>query len=337
MNLKKTVSQSIKVLLCLALGLFILWLAFRNVEFSEIANGLKSANYWWLVLSLFFGIAAYFVRAARWNLLIDPLGYRPKFINSFHAVMVGYFANIAVPRIGEVTKCVALSRKESIPVDKLLGTVLIERTIDVITTVLITVVFFLFAGDNVIQFLRESIYEPIRGSIGLTLGFWLFLAFGLLFVGFMVLYRKKLSNYKLFAKVFGFCGGIVDGFAAIAKMEKRWGFILYTLLIWLCYVLMTWFVVFCLESTSGLGLGDAVFLLIIGTFGMMVPVQSGFGAFHYIVSKGLAFVYGITIEDGLIYAIISHESQILLMILIGSISTFFIFGKRIPENISSKE
>ena len=328
MDVKKTATRTLKFLICLGLGLLILWLAFRNVAFEDIKEGLKTANYWWLALSLFFGLAAYLVRALRWRLLINPLGYRPSLSNVFHAVVFGYMANIAFPRIGEVSKCVALGRKESIPVDKLLGTILIERTIDMVSILIITVVFILFANDAVIRFLVENIYEPIRSSIGLTLGFWIMFGGLLVLVVLLITLRHKLTKYKLFAKIYGFIKGIADGIGSIAKMEKRWYFLFLTVLMWLCYTLMTWLVVFCLKSTSALGLNDAVFILIIGTFGMMVPVQSGFGAFHYIVSKGLAFVYGIAIEQGLIYAIISHESQILLMILLGSFSAYIMFAKK---------
>lgn len=337
MDLKKTASGILKFLLYLSLGLLILWLAFRKVAFKDIKEGLLSANYVWLVFSLFFGIAAYFVRALRWRLLIDPLGYNPSLSNAFHAVVFGYLANIAVPRIGEVSKCVALGRKESIPVDKLFGTILLERAIDIISILAITVTFVLFASDTVKQFFIDSIYQPIRSSFGLTLGFWLLTGTFLILVILLVLLRKRVPKNRFIARVFGFIRGIADGFVSITKMEKRWLFLFLTIIMWLCYTLMSWFVVYCLESTSLLGLNDAVFILIIGSFGMMVPVQGGFGAFHYIVSNGLAIVYGITIEDGLIYSIISHESQILLTILLGSFSAYIMFGRRKNVSFSSNK
>lgn len=335
MDINKFVSQSVKIILCLALGCLILWLAFKNVNMADIGDGLKRANYWWLALSLLFGMFGFLIRAARWKLLINPLGYKPSLFNSFNAVMSGYLANVAVPRLGEVTKCVALGRKESIPVDKLFGTILLERTVDVISTLIITVTFVFFASDSVYLFLKDSIYQPIKDSFGLTLGFWLLIGLSILAVVLMIIFKERLSRYKFFAKIYGFCSGIKDGFIGITKMDQKWIFILYTVLLWFCYAMMSWLVVFCLDSTSFLGLNDAVFLLIIGTFGMMVPVQSGFGAFHYIISKGLMFVYGITIEDGLIYAIISHESQILMTIIVGTISTFLIFNKKRNQLINS--
>jgi uncharacterized protein (TIRG00374 family) len=328
MDLKKTASRTLKFLLYLSLGILILWLAFRNVAFEDIKEGLLSANYGWLALSLFFGVAAYFVRALRWRLLINPLGYKPSISNSFHAVVFGYLANIAIPRIGEVSKCVALGRKESIPVDKLFGTVLIERTIDTISVLAITVVFVFFANDSVIRFLIDSIYEPIRSSLGLTLGFWLLIGTFLILMILLVSFRERLKRNRFIARILGFIKGIADGFVSITKMEKKWAFLFLTIMMWLFYTLMSWFVVFCLDTTSFLGLNDAVFILIIGSFGMMVPVQSGFGAFHYIVSKGLASVYGIAIEEGLIYALISHESQLLMVILLGSFSAYIMFGKK---------
>jgi hypothetical protein len=111
-------------------------------------------------------------------------------------------------------------------------------------------------------------------------------------------------------------------------MERKWEFIFHTVFIWVNYTLMTWVVVFAIDSTSHLTLNDSVFLLVIGGLAMSAPVQSGLGAFHYIISRGLAYVEGVKIEDGLVYAILTHESQLIFITIVGAISFFLIFHVR---------
>jgi len=113
------------------------------------------------------------------------------------------------------------------------------------------------------------------------------------------------------------------------KLERKWEFIILTLLLWVCYAIMTWVVVFALPGiTDSLNLVDGIFLLVIGSMGMTVPVNAGIGAFHWIVSRGLHFVYGLELSEGLVFATLQHESQTLLILILGVISLFFIFGKK---------
>jgi hypothetical protein len=98
---------------------------------------------------------------------------------------------------------------------------------------------------------------------------------------------------------------------------------------------MTWVVAFAIAPTSHLTLGDGVFLLVIGGLAMSAPVQSGLGAFHYIISRGLAFVEGVKIEDGLVYAFLTHEPQMLFVIIAGAVSFFMIFRKNSKKSSSS--
>ena len=137
--MKRSIIQILKFLAFLVVGLLLLWMAFSNINFTKLKQGLLEANYWWLVASIIFALIAYASRARRWVILINPLGYKPSFMNTFYSMMTGYLANIALPRIGEVSKCVALGRKEKIPVDQLIGTVVIERTIDILSLLVILV------------------------------------------------------------------------------------------------------------------------------------------------------------------------------------------------------
>ena len=338
--MKKGIKQTIQFLIFLAAGIFLLWIAFRNVEFNRLLQGLKNADYKWVVLSLVFASLAYLSRARRWVILIHPLGYKPSFSSTFYALMTGYMANLALPRIGEITRCVALGKKEKIPVDQLIGTVVIERTVDLVALLSILAGLIIARGEQVNQFLKVSIFIPLKEKVfsafGVAWVLWVLLAVIFLISTFLLVrYRKQLRKNKLFAKFFDLARGIINGLKTITSLNHKWEFIFHTIFIWINYTLMTWVVVFAIDPTSHLTLGDGVFLLVIGGLAMSAPVQSGLGAFHYIISRGLAFVEGVKIEDGLVYAFLTHESQMLFVIIVGAISFFMIFRKNSEESPSS--
>jgi len=330
--LRKNIIQALKFAGFLVIGIILLWLAFRNVDFNSLAEGLREANYFWLLLSVIFGLFAFLSRARRWMILIHPLGYKPSFRHTFHGMMTGYLANLALPRIGEITRCMTLGKKENIPADQLFGTVVIERAVDFITLLLIMITMIFTGGEKINEFLRVSILIPLRDKVfhafGFSWIFWIILAAaGIITLYIIIRYRKNLRRFRFFDKIFNVARGMINGFKSIISLERKWEFIFHTVFIWINYTLMTWVVVFCIDTTSHLTLWDAVFLLVIGGLAMSAPVQSGLGAFHYIVSRGLAFVQGVNLEDGLVYAILTHESQLIFVAVTGAISFYVMFGR----------
>jgi glycosyltransferase 2 family protein len=335
--LRKGILQAAKFITFLAIGILLLWLAFRNINFTRLYADLKEADYSWLLLSVLFGFIAFLARARRWVLLVQPLGYHPSLKNAFYSLMTGYLANLALPRIGEITRCVALGKKEKIPVDQLIGTVVVERTIDFFSLMTIMIFLIITSSDQIGIFLRESILLPIQQKIfsifGSTWVLWVVLFVLMVSAMFLIIkYKKKLRKIRFFAKMFDLGRGIINGLKTITNLKRKWEFILLTIFIWINYTLMTWVVVFSIQSTSHLTLGDSIFLLVIGGLAMSAPVQSGLGAFHYIISRGLLIVKGIPLEDGLVYALLTHESQLIFVAIIGTISFFIIFRKHLKED-----
>ncbi len=335
--MKKSLFQILKVAGFLALGILLLYFAFRGIAFDELGKTLRTANFSWIGLSLLFAFLSFFARARRWVLLIDPLGFKPSFKNTYHSLMVGYLSNFALPRLGEVTRCVTLGKREKIPVDSLIGTVIIERVTDVVMLLLI-MLFLLFSWmEKFGTFFGEQVFAPMREKVTATFGgmflFWL-MVFGILALVILLLYlfRKQLGRFSLVRKVGRFLLGILDGLKTIYKMKRKWEFIILSFLIWFLYILMTWMVVFALEDTSSLTFVDGVFLLVIGGLGMSAPVTAGFGAFHWITSRGLVFVYGLTLEQGGAYAILAHESNSLFTIILGATSYVLLMVSRKAKN-----
>lgn len=337
--MRKGLNQTLKFLAFFIVGVFLLWIAFRNVEYQKLIEGLEKADYSWVFLSLIFALLAYASRARRWVLLIHPLGYKPSLLNTFYSLMTGYLANLALPRIGEITRCVTLGKKEKIPVDQLIGTVVVERAIDFISLLSIMIILIVSRGKEINEFLKESIFIPLQQKVLSLFGFtWIiwviiFVTFSLMIL-LLIKYRRKLRKIRLIAKIFDVIKGVINGMKAITSLDRKWEFIFHTVFIWINYALMTWVVVFAIESTSHITFGDGIFLLVIGGLAMSAPVQSGLGAYHYFISRAIAFIGGVKIEDGLIFAFITHESQMLFVIIIGAISFFMIFRKNHEEKIS---
>ena len=334
--MKKGILQTLKFLGFLVVGILLLWLAFRKTDFAKLAADLKEAHYSWLLLSILFAIFAFVSRARRWILLVNPLGYRPSLINAFYALMTGYLANIALPRIGEITRCVALGKKEKIPVDQLIGTVVVERTVDFFSLLTIMLAVMFTSGDQLGLFLKEFILVPVQGKMmemfGVTWVLWAILLFiGILSLFLAFRYRNSLRKVRFFSKMIDLAKGVLNGLKTITNLERKWEFVFHTVFIWLNYALMTWVVVFALDSTSHITFVDSLFLLVIGGLAMSAPVQSGLGVFHYTISQGLLIVKGIPIEDGLVYALLAHESQLIFVAIIGTISFFMIFRRHGKE------
>lgn len=298
-----------------------LYLAFKDMDFEMLWQDLKSANYFWVGLSLLAGVIAYWGRAVRWRLLIEPLGYKPPTRSVFFAVMIGYLANFAFPRIGEVTRCGALAKSEKLPLDSLLGTVIIERGFDLICLIFLLLVILLAKLSTVGTFLYETLWLPIQtrllNSLSIGIVWWLLIVAVIsVVVWIFYLLRRRVRKSALYIKLKAIFKGVGEGLRTIAKMKNRKKFILYTFVIWGSYYLMTYLVFFALPYTSALTPIDGLFILVIGGLGMSAPVQGGIGAYHWLVSMGL-MLYGVSKEEGLVYATLTHETQTVLAILLG--------------------
>lgn len=281
----------------------------------------------------------------RWSLLIEPLGHKPGIWNTYNALLFGYLTNYALPRMGEVTRCIALNKKEKIPLDSLIGTVIVERAIDLISLLLIIIFLLIARFEKFGFFFREQIFNNLNtrstGLLGDNFLLILILFIILLtMIASLFIFRNSLNNYKVFKKLFGFLSKLLSGLKTILHMKKKWLFLFHTVFIWTNYALMTWVVVFALpEITGDFKFADGVFLLVIGSLGMAAPVQAGIGAFHWIVAKGLETVYSIGQTEGLSFATLQHTSQTFLVFLLGSIATLFLFTKigekKDPEKINN--
>jgi glycosyltransferase 2 family protein len=292
-------------------------MVYKDQDFKRIKSILTNdVNYFWIVVSLFIGLLSHISRTIRWNLLIEPLGRKPRLLNTFLAVMVGYLMNLALPRMGEISRCGVIARYEKISFTKLVGTVVTERLIDVLMLLILLIIVVLTQFGQVLEFLNNNpgVNEKLQKVI-----FSPILIGGLVFfLAILWISRHKIRESSLTKKVMGFVRQFVEGFRSIGKMKKKGSFIFHSVFIWVMYYLMTYLIFFSFGFTSHLGPLAGLTVFVLGSFGMVAPVQGGIGAWHFMVIEGLA-LYGVDKADGKVFALLAHGTSTLMLIVLGLI------------------
>lgn len=292
-------------------------MVFRKIDITEVASQLQLARYQWLILSILLGIVSHIARAIRWNILIKSMGYQTDTATTFYAVMVGYLANTAFPRLGEVSRCGVLSKRKNIPFNALFGTVISERFFDtiVLAVILLGVIFlqFSFLKDFVDKYLLNSI-AGMANRDNLYMGILLLLIFIVLPVVLFRIFFHRIKNLRIYSKISDFAKGLLEGIQTIMKIRQKWSFIFLTLLIWLLYTLMTYTAFFALDATEGLNFFDGITVMALGSLGIVAPVPGGIGAYQFIVMTILSEIYLVPSEPALTYSIILWTAQTLMIV-----------------------
>ena len=254
--------------------------------------------------------------------MLDPLGFKPKIHNTFMAVMIGYFANLALPRLGEVSRCSILTKYENIPFTKSFGTVVTERIFDFLIFILLFFIILILQFERIHNYVEVKVYKPMAEKFNmenLSIHFFLLvvLLIILIFV-FYFLFRKKLAKWKLYIKIIEQILHFLIGLKSIFLLKKPFLFFLYSALIWLCYLLTTWFCFSCFNETETLSLSPAFTVLVFGSVGYIV-VQGGIGLYPVIVVETLT-LYGINSSTGYALGWLSWSAQTIMFIVIGIVS-----------------
>lgn len=298
----------------------LLWLAFRNQDVEKLRESLRNANYWWILLSMILGLISHLSRAIRWNMLIRPLGFNPRLINTFCAVMVGYFANLAFPRLGEITKCGILRKYEDVPINKLLGTMIIERAADLVTLTLLMIAVFIFEFALLKNYFVEHIAKPLEQGVtsNSTTLIVTTIAFLLVITGSILLFRR-FRHLPIFIKIRELIIGFVEGLKTIKSLNNFWTFLFHSLFIWALYYTMTYIAFFAFVETEHLGLMTGLVVFVFGSIGMVLPLPGGLGSYHILVQKTL-MLYNIGRAPAIAYATLVHAAQTFGIILLGFVS-----------------
>jgi len=314
------IKQLLQVALSLGIALWIFWFLYRDIEFGSLQKQLASSNWFWIGTSLMIAWAGYWLRGWRWALLfrqeVDQLPVSSN--RAYHAVMVGYLVNLLIPRTGEVARCTVLTRNNGIPIGQAIGTVLVERSVDLL----------FMAGTFFLAFLLErQLFVSLAGELvdlsaltsSLLRQLPLLLGGGAVFLLFLYLLGSKYRNHGLVNKFQLFSRQLLSGVLAIGHLKNPLGFWLSSVAIWIIYFLTMYTVSQGIESAANLSGSQVLLVMVMGTIGMIAPVQGGIGTFHALVAYILV-IFGVSESDGKIFAAIIHGTQMLLVIGVGLIS-----------------
>lgn len=316
--MKQKVKSALKYLAFFFVGLAIFWWIYRDQDIARIAAILKNdVNYFWIWISLLLGVLSHISRAIRWQYLIEPMGVRPGLANTFFAVMAGYIMNLVVPRMGELTKCGVLAKYEKISFARLIGTVVTERIFDLIMLALLALVMLVTQFGQVLSFLNE--HPGIEDNFYALATSPYLISAVLIVLLLTIAFRKKILQSKIYQRFRQTATHLKEGVLSIRQLKNKPGFIFHTLFIWLMYYLMLFVSFKAFDFTASLGLLAGLTVYVLGSFGMVAPVQGGIGAWHFMTREGL-FLYGIPYEDGLVFAFLAHGIMTLMIIVLGALS-----------------
>ncbi len=337
--MKKSLLTILQYGFFLGLGILFVWLSVRKIEHQQwlqIKAALQRARAWLIVPVVVMLIMSHYSRAIRWKILMEPLGYKPSNFNTFAAVMMGYLVNAAVPRLGEVVKCTLLSRYEKVRADKLVGTIVMERAVDVVCLIIVFLAALLFQGHVIgsyIGSLFENFFRDQTGHTSVTKiiasvgGFFLFI----LLVYFLL---KKFGHIDAVGKIKNVLKGVSHGLQSIRFIKHKGWFVFHSVLIWTLYLLSTTLGIFALRETAHLGFGGGLTTLAVGSVGMVLT-PGGIGAYPLLVSK-LMGLYGLdeaTIGNTLGWLLWTAQTMIIVVggLILAGLFSYYNKNKKTGE------
>ncbi|WP_106791005.1 lysylphosphatidylglycerol synthase transmembrane domain-containing protein [Aquimarina sp. Aq78] len=306
----------LKIILPLALGVFLIWYSIASATPEERQKTLQyitQADPKWVILSVIMGIISHLSRAYRWKFLLEPLGYPIKLSNSFMAIMVGYLANLGIPRSGEILRGGTISTYEGVPFKKAFGTIISERVIDLLMLLLIIGITLLFQSELLLSYLEEKIANPF-----ITLAILL----GLLIAGIAFLKIIKTSSNPILIKLRNFGIGLLEGIKSISKIRQKRAFVFHTFFIWTLYVGMFYIIKFTVPETTSLSIGPILATFVAGSFAMSTT-NGGIGAFPIAIAT-ILLLFDIEKPAGEAFGWILWGSQTAINIIIGALSFLFL-------------
>lgn len=317
--MKKSFLTIIQYLFFIALGMFFVWLSVKDINYDQwlqIKDSIRRARHWVVIPVIIMLLLSHYSRALRWKILMEPLGYKPSTFNTFATVMIGYLVNAGVPRLGEVVKCTLLSRYEKLRADKLVGTIVMERAVDVVCLLIVFVAAIIFQGHVIGDFVFNAFGKFFTDRTGHTSITKLIIGLSVIIVFFLILYfvLKRFGHIDAVAKIKNVIKGILHGLSSIRFIKHKGLFLFHTILIWVLYLTSTTAGIYALQETAHLGFGGGLTTLVMGSIGMIIS-PGGIGAYALVVAK-LMKLYGLdedTIGAALGWLLWSVQTIIILV------------------------
>jgi len=323
--MKKRLFSIGKGLIFLGIGLLLIWLVTRNLTEEDNGNimaAFKKANYFWVVIAMILSALSHWSRAIRWKMLLEAMGHHPKTSTTFFAVMIGYLANFALPRLGEVSRCGVLAKYEKIPFSESFGTVITERAFDVICLLIIFFLTILLEFSRIYDLVAKKILYPLQekltGLLEKPMIMVLMIMAIITFIYLIIRFKTKLR--ALFsAKFLGLLSGFWEGIKSVKNLKKPWAFFAHTLLIWGIYTLIIYVCFYSFTETERLSWGAAFSILAFGSVAIIF-VPGGTGAYQYLISELLTTSYLISFPIAFSFSWIVWTLSLVVILVLGLIS-----------------
>lgn len=308
------------------LGLGILWWMYRGTNWSDFGHYvLHEMNWWWMLLSLAFGILPQMARAWRWKMALEPLGEHPRRTSCIDAIFMSYAASLVIPRVGEVTRCGTLKTADGVSFTKSLGTVVTERLVDSLLMLLFTGIAFLLQLPMFLRFLKETntnIGDLLYRFTGTGYIVTFICLVAALIAGFVAIRR-----FSFFKKGRDMLRDMWEGVLSLRKVRNLPLYLFYSVLIWVGYFLHFYIAFFSFDFTAHLSIGVAFLIFCVGTFAVLVPTPNGAGPWHFAV-KTMLVLYGVAETQAIMFALTVHTIQTALVVLLGAFGWARINSKR---------
>lgn len=314
----KKAANIVKYTLSTILAGVLVWFAFRGVDWKAFWEGLQQTRWGWVALYFAAAVLALVFRTERWYALIKPLDPQVKRLPVWDALNVGNLVSVVLPGAGELVRCGYVSSRR-MSFDRSLGTIVCERVFDVLAVALILVAALALKWDTFAPFFAQNIWGPFYDKLGGS-AVWILVGAALLVAGFFAAVFFLRRRVRFFRRITETLKGLATGFASVARMENKWGFLLSTVGIWAMYIAMMWCTIRALPQLDILSTIDAVFLSAVGNIASVIPVPGGIGAYHYLVALSVESLYGASWETGILLATLGHEAHAILIIILGVIS-----------------
>ena len=305
----------LKTLLFASIGVSLLYFAFKGVDLKAVGKEMGSAKLEWIGLSMLVGLGAVVSRGMRWKLVLDSMGYRSTSWRTSYAIGIGYLINMVFPRAGEVARATALRRSDKIPVDVLLGTIIVERLIDLIIVSILLGLTLILTYPELQKLLASTQGSQPAANEGEIPWIWITLALIMLATWFL---RKRFFESAPGQKVKSFLRGLSKGFTSIVRLDNPWAYLGHTVFIWASYFVMIYVCFFAMPATENIEVDQSLFVMMAASMGIVVPVPGGVGAYHYLVAKALE-VLAVPYPEGLAFATLVHASQTIMLMSTGVI------------------
>jgi len=340
--MNKKVLSILQYLLFLGLSIFLVWWSVRKITdkgWEDIKDAFRNANYLLIIPVMITLLLSHYSRALRWKILIEPLGYKPRVFNTYMAVLIGYMANLAVPRLGEVLKCTILSRYEKVPADKLVGTIVAERAFDVLCLVCVILITFLTQADLIGGYLNETLNKIVQSKTNSLSAskIIILVAILLLCITAVIVVFKKFSHIRFIQKIKTIFEGIWHGITSVRYLKKKGWFVFHTIFIWSMYLLSVQIGFWAMKETAVYSIPNALSVLTMGSLAMIVPAPGGgIGVYAWFVQNTM-LIYGLKESLGFAFGQLMWSVQFFFALISGFIALSLLpyFNKRITVNEKS--